>query len=149
MEAIHLQNPISDPNRLKAKTINYLKLSQSVLRDFCEAAYSSERSLRELFPSFIARALAYFKGASANLRASSVALVTRLVLTCDGDILREMADEAEAAEAVCRGMAGLVASDKSAVVQEAAALNLGKVFVHFRKASRTGGGKACSNGSAN
>ena len=125
----------------------------SFVRDFCEAAYSTERSLRDLFPSFVARALAYFKSASANLRASSVALVTRLVLTCDGDVLREMAhDEGEAAgEAVCRGMAGLVASDKSAVVQEAAALNLGKVFVHFRKAgSRTNGGsKACSNGSAN
>ena len=103
----------------------------------------------------MARALAYFKSASANLRASSVALVTRLVLTCDGDVLREMAldaadAEAAAGEAVCRGMAGLVASDKSAVVQEAAALNLGKVFVHFRKAGRTNGGsKACSNGSAN
>ena len=138
------------PNRKLSETYYVLGF-----RDFCEAAYSTERSLRDLFPSFVARALAYFKSASANLRASSVALVTRLVLTCDGDVLREMAldaaDAEAAGEAVCRGMAGLVASDKSAVVQEAAALNLGKVFVHFRKAgSRTNGGsKACSNGSAN
>ena len=103
-----------------------------------------------MFPSFITRALAYFKSPSANLRSSSVALVTRLVLTCGGDVLDDLlGNDGEMAEAVCRGMAGLVASDKSAVVQEAAALNLGKVFVHFRKASRTGGGKACSNGSAN
>ena len=129
---------------------NNQRLLSTTLRDFCEAAYSTERSLRDLFPSFVARALAYFKSASANLRASSVALVTRLVLTCDGDVLREMADnEAEMAEAVCRGMAGLVASDKSAVVQEAAALNLGKVFVHFKKAGGGGSGKSCSNGSAN
>ena len=135
-----------------------MKLS-ALRRDFSEAAYSKEQSLRDMFPSFITRALAYFKSPSANLRSSSVALVTRLVLTCDGDILIEdlLGSDGEMAEAVCRGMAGLVASDKSAVVQEAAALNLGKVFVHFRKAGRPvaggggggGGGKNCSNGSAN
>ena len=126
----------------------------SILRDFCEAAYSKEQSLRDMFPSYITRALAYFKSPSANLRSSSVALVTRLVLTCGGDVLDDLlGNDGEMAEAVCRGMAGLVASDKSAVVQEAAALNLGKVFVHFRKAGRAttggGGGKSCSNGSAN
>ena len=58
--------------------------------------------------------------------------VTRLVLTCDGDVLDELLG-GDAADAVCRGLTGLVVSDKSAVVQEAAALNVGKVFVHFRE----------------
>ena len=87
-------------------------------RDFCEAAYAKERFLRDSFPSYITRALAYFKSPSANLRSSSVALVTRLVLTCDDDVLVDLlGNDGEMAEAVCRGMAGLVASDKSAVVQ--------------------------------
>ncbi len=110
-------------------SFNYL----GFLKDLC-AVLASDSSLREHVPSYVSRALAYFKSPSQRLRASSVLLITQLVLASDDRLLEDMGEEQ--ADAVCKGMSALIAGDKSQLVQEAAALNIGKVFVHFRQQPR-------------
>jgi hypothetical protein len=111
------------------------------LKDLC-AALCNEPACKELFPTYASRALGYFKSPSPHLRSSSVLLVTLIVLTSDDQMLEDLGDDE--ADAICRGMSALVAGDKSVFVQEAAALNVGKVFVYFRQRNRARNNKAAN-----
>ena len=99
---------------------------------------AADPGLSSTFPVNINTTMTYFSSPSANLRCNAVRLLASWIMASDVGMLKELDDNAT--ETVLKNLGSLL-SDKSILVQETSAENIGKVFIHLRQRESDGGGK--------